>query len=444
MADIFCYLIRMKKVGFILFLFFALIFFTRPIFAHPLDVSYTDIHIVHDFNNEKLAPDVAVAEVYLPWFEASLLVKKYENIASPEAKLLPQYHKSYSRYLDEKLQLSNNGKRCPAIYGIPPAQPENEILFGRGIMMPVRYQCPENLQEVTVENRIFIQEFPVQQNYVNIYNGPELAVKGALLTSQSTDFSFDVRRLNQLSTTKSTYGNKKPLLERLSQGFLDTHSTSLPAAIGLVFLLGLLHTLEAGHSKSILTSFLIQKKARVRDGLLFAGIFTVTHIADIVILGLILLLTNSFIDVFARLSYLQTFSYYSLLFISVYMLMKHISEYVKHLVLSDDHEHEHHHHHAIDVKDIRKQLFLGFVTGLSPCLFGWSIFMVILTTKTIWVIFPVIFSFGLGIFVALSLIVFIVGKFKIKMMERFHFVGEISPIISSLLLVGFALSALVQ
>lgn len=432
---------RMRTI--IACLFIVLVFIlARPVAAHPLDISYMDIHIFNDFNNRPLPKNVTVAEVYIPWLEASMLVEKAEHIASPEASVLTKYQKPYTDYLTKHVQIYNEGKECPALYGLLPPIDENEILFGRGVMIPIKYDCEKPLKRLTVRNSLFVQEFPLQRNMVNFYNGPEVAVKGALLTAQSQDFTVNTAELTQpITTEKRELRGPRKIIESLSQGFLDTRSQSLPVAILLVFLLGLLHTLEAGHSKTVLASFLIQKKASLKDGLLFAAVFTVTHIADIVILGLVLFITNAFVDVFSRLSYLQTFSLYTLLFISVYMLFRNLSHYLRH-IFKLEHEHTHSHEHVIDPKDIKKQLIVGFLVGLSPCLFGWSIFMVILSTRKIWAIFPIILSFGLGIFCALALIAIIVAKFKVRIMDRYAWLADLSPVISSLLLVLFALIAL--
>lgn len=413
------------------------------VLAHPLDVSYTDLHLFNDFNNKPLPHNIVVGEVYLAWLQASILVQKSEKIASPEARLLPSYQKPYADYLSRHLVLLNDKKECTSIYGLPPKQPENEILFGRGVMIPVRFECKSNISEMKITNSIFVDEFLAQRNNVNIYNGPELALKGFVLTKQAQSFTTSVAELKNPPPSNAPSGRKLSLLEKLSQGYLDVRTTSLTKAILFVFLMGLLHTLEVGHSKTILSSFLIQNKAKMKDGFMFAGIFTLTHIADIVVLGIVLYITNAFVDVFTRLSYLQTFSFYALLFISAYMLLTNISHYIQHRFLKTIHGHEHRHEIEISAKSIKKQLFLGFLAGLSPCLFGWSIFMVILTTKKIWVIFPIILSFAMGIFVALSIFVIIIIKTKSRIFDRFEWLSEVSPIISSLLLLVFALSAVI-
>ncbi|MEN9327769.1 MAG: hypothetical protein RI947_577 [Candidatus Parcubacteria bacterium] len=444
----------LRTTTLLLFYLIALFSLPRVLSAHPLDITYMDVHIFNDFNNNPLPSHVAVAEIYIPWLEASFLVQRAEKIASPEAKTLPSHQKTYADYITDKVIVYNEGKECPALYGLPPQIDENEILFGRGIMIPIKYECRKPLQRLTIRNSMFIEDFPVQRNMVNFYNGPEVAVKGALLTAQSQDFTVDTKELTQpITTEKRTLKGPQKLLDSLSRGFLETHKKSLLQAVILVFFLGLLHTLEAGHSKTVLASFLIQKKASIKDGMLFAMVFTVTHIADIVVLGFVLYITNAFVDVFSRLSYLQTFSLYALLFISVYMFFTNLAHGVQRYFKVDQshdeahaHTHDHDHGHSHDVKitskDIKKQLWMGFLVGLSPCLFGWSIFMVILSTKQVWAVFPIILSFGLGIFAALALIVVIVGKLKIKVMDKYNWLGDLSPIISSLLLVIFALLAL--
>lgn len=430
------------KITLCLFILSLLFFVPGFIFAHPLDITYMDIHMFHDANNNPLPKNVLTAEIYIPWVEASYLVEKSDKVASPEAKALVNYHAPYTSYIENKIRVVNNTHECSPLFGLIPEMEENEILFGRGILIPVKYTCNDDLKKVRVTNSLFVEVFPAQRNVVNIFNGPDMALQGSMLTAQIHEFIIDADKIE--SQPSEITSQKKPkLLDSLTRKYLQTNNSSLLIAVGIVFLLGMLHTLEAGHSKTILASFLIHRKASIKHGMLFVSVFTLTHIADIVILGLLLLITNSFIDVFSRLSYLQTFSLYTLLFISVYMLFTNIGHYIKHKWgFSHHHDHNHTHEHITDQYDLKKQLFVGFVAGLSPCLFGWSIFMVILSTKNIWSIFPVILAFGAGIFIALSMVVLLVGKLRMKIIDKNEWIAELSPIISSLILVIFSVVSL--
>ena len=64
--------------------------------------------------------------------------------------------------------------------------------------------------------------------------------------------------------------------------------------------------------------------------------------------------------------------------------------------------------------------------------------MLIVSVKKLWLLIPAILSFSLGIFVALLLVVFLIGKFKKQIFNRLGWLTEISPIISASILIAYA------
>lgn len=244
---------------------------------------------------------------------------------------------------------------------------------------------------------------------------------------------FDVGRFSSLPKEKSSW------LEKLTNKIKDNQDKSRLLILFIVLMLGFLHTLEAGHSKTILASLLIDKKMNMRQGLGYATVFTITHIADILFLGILFLTANAFINIYALLPHLQIFSLYALIFIAIYLLIKNTLHYFKHK-FAHHHHHGHHHHHEIGPStSFKHQLYIGFIAGLAPCLFGWSIFMLFLSTGRMWFVIPLILAFGIGIFLALGLISLIVVKLKDSFFNKYKWIGELSPIISALLLFAFAL-----
>lgn len=74
---------------------------------------------------------------------------------------------------------------------------------------------------------------------------------------------------------------------------------------------------------------MLNKNVTLVNGFLYSTVFTLTHIADILILGIILLVVNSFTDIYAKLAFLQAFSIYALLFISIYIFFRNLSGYIQ-------------------------------------------------------------------------------------------------------------------
>ena len=78
---------------------------------------------------------------------------------------------------------------------------------------------------------------------------------------------------------------------------LRTYKGDVGTGFGLLLLamlLGALHAMTPGHGKTMVASYLIGSKGRVRDAALLGGVVTFTHTAGIVVLGLVLLLASNF------------------------------------------------------------------------------------------------------------------------------------------------------
>lgn len=269
-------------------------------------------------------------------------------------------------------------------------------------------------------------------------NMPRASTSAENMYSSISDKQGSNNSLNQRSRFSSF------LLNVLKGG----KQTTWPLTLLLVFLLGMLHSLESGHSKTILAALLINKNISLRRSFGYAAVFTITHVADILLLGILFISANLFFNLYSLLPHLQIFALYALLFIATYLLIKSSTHYIQHK-LGYEHEHHHHHHHHHDHEhehgsasasdDFKHQLYIGFIVGLAPCLFGWSIFMLFLSTGLTWFIIPLILAFAFGIFLSLVLISMAIVKLKDHFMDRIGWLGDISPIISALLLLIFAL-----
>ncbi len=70
--------------------------------------------------------------------------------------------------------------------------------------------------------------------------------------------------------------------------------------------------------------------------------------------------------------------------------------------------------------------------------------MVVLSSGSLWTLFPVILAFGAGIFVALAMLVLVIGKSRHLLYGRFNLLQKYSPLLSSVLLLGFALVMVIK
>ena len=331
---------------------------------------------------------------------------------------------------------------------------DESILDSKNIFAVIQYNEPTSDENIEIIN-IFNEEAKSKNS-----NSQKLAtttVKNIInILSENDVLDVDNEKDNKLNSTEATNiatikddfdivkperssMEKNSWLEKLTSKIKYNHNENRLLVLFIVLMLGFLHTMEAGHSKTILAALLIDKKMNMRQGIGYAMVFTITHVADILLLGILFLTANAFIDIYALLPYLQIFSLYALLLIAIYLLIKNTLHYLKHK-LKHHHHHGHHHHHEINSRaGFKHQLYIGFITGLAPCLFGWSIFILFLSTGLTWFVVPLTLMFGFGIFLALGIISFIVVILKDGFFSKYKWIGELSPIISALLLFFFAL-----
>lgn len=439
--DIVVYNKRMRRVRNLLCIFVGGLLFgvglvwASPIWAHPIDITRTELTVLAPDENEQA---ITLTTTW-PWVEAAALVKE-ETIDLSSIKQLSQYLAVYELYLQENLVIKNDGNACRLANIEWPDQKVESIITGGGIILKGRYECAEVLGTLDISNRLFVEIFPLQNNIVHIYKGnQDTILSGGLLTKQNTEMRVDV--VNPDPETRVDSPPRQTLsaqeqLDSLTLAFMDKSRTSLPLALGIAFLLGLLHTLEAGHSKTVLAAMVTQRGVEMKQGLMYAAVFTVTHVADILFLGGLLLIADAWFDVFEILPYLQIVSAYGLLFLAFYMVVSNVGHLLQRwwgLALPHDHDHA-----LLRPRNFRQQLLAGFISGLAPCLFGWSVFMMVVSTRQLWAVFPVIAAFGLGIGAALAGIVCLLVIMKSRLLGLQSWIGEIAPLISALLLLGFA------
>lgn len=417
-----------------------------PLMAHALDMSQTEIYLPEQPGLE--GEQILEFVTYLSWVQAASLVSE-EKIVEPSVSRFRFYIENHKTYIGVHLKIVNDGVPCTLEELTFPDQEDEQIITGRGLRLDGFYLCKGPIGLVQIKNDMFMDNFPLQNNIVNIYQGnSENIMKGSLLTNQSQEMSINVNDPTSPDVAATPIqGGSSGRLDALTKSFVEKGRQSLPLAIGLAFVLGLLHTLEAGHSKTVLAALVADKRVSLIQGLMYAGVFTATHVADILAMGVLLWAANSWIDVFTALPYLQIASTYTLLLVAFYMVMRNLGHLVqlwlvrRGVVKIPPHGHDHDHPHGVvpkDARDFKQQLLVGFVSGLAPCLFGWSVFMLVLSTRQLWAVIPVVVAFGLGIGVALCLVVWIMFRLRTSVFDRQAWIGEVSPLVSALVLLGFA------
>lgn len=499
-----CMRIFTKRNFIVITMLFLSTLFVAPekISAHAIDTSNLYIYYQKELDDTPIEPNKLSAYLYMNFYQAGALVQKAtgnDALLDMEELVKSKYDEIYQTHIKENLSLTNNGEPCDLSF-VNLEQNLGDFPLDLGKRIVIKFNCKENISKLKISNKLFFEDFYYETNYVDFYKGqniveqieanrnyPEYTLnidqEGNIKADRPEDFTSTNGNISPLDSgyMKQNFGQEAQQNIEQKSNVLDFNSYWLKFKgfyenlrkignlgemspfylAGILFLLGFLHTLEAGHSKVVLSSAMIHKNMSIKGGIMYAVVFTVTHIGDILILGLSLFIVNSFVDVYSKFTLLEKFAAYALLFVGAYLFLKSASDYIQVKFLKkeiahthghdhthsrdDDHNHalgegSHSHSHDFDPhKSFKDQLIVGFLSGLAPCVFGWSILMVIVSAKKLWLLIPAILSFSLGIFSALVLVVLVIGRFKKSLFSKVNWITEISPMISALILIVYAI-----
>ncbi|GAB0174408.1 MAG: hypothetical protein HHAS10_02870 [Candidatus Altimarinota bacterium] len=201
-----------------------------------------------------------------------------------------------------------------------------------------------------------------------------------------------------------------------------------------VVILGFFHALGPGHSKGVLVSQIINEDMSYIRSIFYCGVFTFVHLLDIVIVVILSKFLFSYIDSSVYLSYIARLSTVLIFGISFYLLYRSVSKYfVKNRNLGiNNSTHQ------------KGSIFLAIITGLTPCAFGWSIFLMLFALKKINLALPILSALGLGIFLCLLSIATVTWYSRSKIYSFSPKISQISPIISSVFLLFIGSGLLLQ
>lgn len=207
-------------------------------------------------------------------------------------------------------------------------------------------------------------------------------------------------------------------------------------ALGVAFILGMGHALSPGHGKAMVAAYLIGRSGQVRDAFTLGIIVTVTHVASVIVLGIVaLLLSRHFLpgDLYP---WLGAFSGVLVFFVGYIMLAKRAVHS----------HHEHHHHHTEDsgVVSWWSMLSLGIAGGMVPCPTALVVLLASVAFGRILFGLLLISAFSLGLAAVLILIGILTVRAS-KLTEKFAGSGrwiENLPVFSAglVMLAGIAIA----
>jgi len=236
--------------------------------------------------------------------------------------------------------------------------------------------------------------------------------------------------------------------------------------------LGALHGLEPGHSKTMMSAFIIGIRGTVAQAFLLGVSATVSHTAIIWILALVGLHYSAKLNVHELEPYFQLATGVIVIGMAVWMLYrakKAQREYRAHLL---KHAHEHHHgehktadhaefedaHERAHAKDVQERLKSGKITtgqiilfgltgGLLPCPSAFAVLLLCLQLKKVALGFALVLGFSVGLAVTLVGVGVIAALSVHHVSKRFKGFGEFArraPYLSSVMLILVGLLVAIQ
>jgi len=239
--------------------------------------------------------------------------------------------------------------------------------------------------------------------------------------------------------------------------------------------LGALHGLEPGHSKTMMSAFIIGIRGTVAQAFLLGISATISHTAIIWILAFVGLQYSSTLNVEALGPYFQIITGMIVIGLACWMLyqIRQAQREAHHHHHDHDHDDKDHHHHEHELEDdlefgdaherehaeeVRKQLMnqkvttgqiilFGLTGGLSPCPSAFAILLLCLQLKKVvlglWLVLG--FSIGLAItLVGVGVIAAVSVKHASKRFKNFGEWARKAPYLSAFFLIFIGLVVMAQ
>lgn len=232
----------------------------------------------------------------------------------------------------------------------------------------------------------------------------------------------------------------------------------LPSAL----VLGVLHGLEPGHSKTMMTAFIIAVRGTIAQPVLLGLAATVSHTSVVWVVALIGMHFGSQYDGAAAEPYFQIASAVLIIAIALWMLRRTWREQLRVRAAARQHAHRHDlgHHHAhrdahelAHADEIRRRFASRNVTagqivmfrlsgGLIPCSAAIAVLLLCLQVNQIWLGVALVLCFSIGLAITLMAAGMIAAVGMRHFSRRWSNLGELAqrlPYLSSVVMIGLGL-----
>lgn len=207
--------------------------------------------------------------------------------------------------------------------------------------------------------------------------------------------------------------------------------------------LGILHSLEPGHGKSLITTYILSKeKSKIHEIAIISIIATITHTIIFFSICFIGVKFLNFNDLDKNEICTKIFSSVVILLIGIWLLWDRVFHTLLH--------HHHHHEDGCLHEKLQKKfhatsvLGIGVVAGLTPCPAGLAVVMASIANGENLLnsfLFILSFSLGLGITLILVAITVLYGKTMLSKVcdKSLKSLEKVSSALSAILIYSFGL-----
>lgn len=229
--------------------------------------------------------------------------------------------------------------------------------------------------------------------------------------------------------------------------------------------LGALHGLEPGHSKTMMTAFIVAIRGTVWQAFLLGLSATISHTAIIWILAFVGLHYSSQLNIEELEPYFQVATGVVVIGLALWMLYR--TRRAEKQAHHHHHEHDHHHeedaefgdaHERAHAEEMKKHLsgqnvttgqviLFGLTGGLLPCPSAFAVLLVCLQLKKFSLGFGLVLGFSIGLALTLVTVGMIAALSVKHATKRFKNFGELArkaPYASSVVLILIGLLVTIQ
>lgn len=268
------------------------------------------------------------------------------------------------------------------------------------------------------DNRSDYEEIASSYNPLNKSLWPSQKMREKL------EISYTNKNSNIQKEKNETQNLFSDILKKISNYVKNINNENIIYILFLTVLLGFIHAMWPWHSKSILIWYVVDKNKSFMDSIIYAIIFTITHLIDIIIIFIIAKVFFSYYDISNYIIYIQRVSIIILIFLSIYII------FIAYMWIKLKNN------NISYYKNIKSKYLMWFLSWLAPCTFWWSIFLLLFSLWSIHLIPIFILALWVWIFICLIMIIIITYIVREKIFNKIKLFSRYSSLISWIIILN--------